>query len=86
MADITVVIDRANQKSPSIKNHPSSGLITMELTVLSSKMNEFSKRKTGAMEEEPYTLQEASMLCNVTQTATTLSTGDHSFPRIDAHI
>ena len=26
------------------------------------------------------------MLCRVTQTATTLNTGDHSFPNIEAHI
>jgi hypothetical protein len=32
------------------------------------------------------TLHEASMLCSVTHTAVTLKTGDHSFPRIEAHI
>lgn len=32
------------------------------------------------------TLHDANMLCNVTQTATTLNTGDHSFPNIEAHI
>jgi hypothetical protein len=32
------------------------------------------------------TLQDANMLCRVTQTATTLRTGDHSFPSIDAQI
>jgi hypothetical protein len=33
-----------------------------------------------------HTLHEASMLCSVTHTAVTLKTGDHSFPRIEAHI
>ena len=31
-------------------------------------------------------MQEANILCRVTQTATTLKTGDHSFPRIEAQI
>jgi len=40
----------------------------------------------GNQESKDLTLQDANMLCSVTQTAITLSTGDHSFPRIDAHI
>jgi hypothetical protein len=32
------------------------------------------------------TLHDASILCKVTQTAVTLRTGDHSFPRIEAQI
>ena len=45
----------------------------------------------GSVEWHPslttmHTLQDASMLCIVTQTATTLRTGDHSFPRIEAQI
>lgn len=31
------------------------------------------------------TLQEASIDCRVRQTADTLKTGDHSFPRIEAY-
>lgn len=36
--------------------------------------------------QQHLTLQEANILCKVTQTATTLKTGDHSFPRIEAQI
>ena len=36
--------------------------------------------------QQHLTLQEANILCKVTQTATTLRTGDHSFPRIEAQI
>ena len=36
--------------------------------------------------EDRRTLQDANMLCRVTQTATTLNTGDHSFPNIEAQI
>lgn len=36
--------------------------------------------------DEWQTLHDANMLCNVTQTAITLSTGDHSFPKMEAQI
>ena len=58
-------------------------------TVLSSGETVYVSVNSGEGQsagQEYLTLQEASMLCRVTQTATTLKTGDHSFPRIEAQI
>ena len=59
-----------------------------QLTAPSSEKDErfpVSKGNRGA-KNGTLTLQDASILWSVTQTAMTLSTGDHSFPSIDAHI
>lgn len=40
----------------------------------------------GRLSKMDGTLHEASMLCMVTQIDTTLRTGDHSLPKMDAHI
>lgn len=42
--------------------------------------------RAGRAQRGRQTLQDASMLWIVTQTEMTLSTGDHSLPRMDAHI
>ena len=49
-------------------------------------MSELARRLGSGGSLTGRTLQEASILWMVTQTATTLSTGDHSLPKIEAHI
>lgn len=48
--------------------------------------HEMNVSDPGRQRRQKQTLQDASMLWIVTQTEMTLSTGDHSLPRMDAHI
>ncbi len=72
--------------------NPQRNNVSVALTVLSSVLtyNKYQQMRLRIMiakkAAERRTLHDASMLCKVTQTAVTLKTGDHSFPRIEAQI
>lgn len=86
MSNIAIIIYRPGMMSES-KTIPAIACFQGHVPFfLLLSRNAESIADMGRRDSEIRTLHDASILCNVTQTATTLSTGDHSLPRMEAHI